>query len=91
MSALFNRLTAKSPASVIDVVVITVIYFLGYTLLFPLLMLFIGQVYPAVTEWPYTDVIFHGIMTLVFLFTCRKKVQGGTLKPCGSCFKDLWP
>jgi uncharacterized protein len=87
MSALFNRLTAKSPASVIDVVVITVIYFIGYTLLFPILTLFIGEVYPAFIEWPYTDVIYHGIMTCVFLFLGRRYLQE---KGSGWNFKTLW-
>jgi membrane protease YdiL (CAAX protease family) len=75
MSALFNRLTAKSPASAVDVVVILVIYFLGYTFLFPALILLIGEVIPGFTEWPYTDVIYHGIMTLVFLFLGRRYLQ----------------
>jgi membrane protease YdiL (CAAX protease family) len=72
MSALFNKLTSKSPATVVDVVVIAVLYFLGYTLLFPFILLLIGEVYPDFGAWPYSDVIYHGIMTFVFLFLGRR-------------------
>lgn len=87
MSALFNRLTAKSPASVVDFVLITVIYFLGYLFFFPLILALIELVYPGFLTLPYTDVIFHTIMTLVFLFLGRRYLQE---KGSGWSLGTLW-
>lgn len=87
MSALFNRLTDKSPASVVDFVIITVFYFIGYLFLFPLLMAFIEAVYPGFLMLPYTDVIYHAIMTMIFLFLGRNYLKE---KGSGWNLATLW-
>jgi membrane protease YdiL (CAAX protease family) len=56
-------------------VVLLVTYFLGYLLLFPGVLLLIDALIPGFYAWPYTDVIFHTIMTLVFLFLGSKLLQ----------------
>ena len=75
MSALFSRFTDKSPAGVVDFVILLVLYFLGYTFFFPLLLAFADLVFPGFLAWPYTDVIYHTIMTLTFLFLGRRYLQ----------------
>jgi uncharacterized protein len=69
---IFKNIKESSPLSSFDVVVLLVTYFLGYLLLFPGVLYVIDLLIPGFYALPYTDVIFHTVMTLVFLFLGSK-------------------
>jgi len=72
---IFQSIKAPSPLSIKNVVILLVTYFLGYLFLFPFLILMIDKLIPGFGTWIYTDVIFHTVMTLVFLFLGSKLLQ----------------
>jgi len=72
---IFRNIKDDSPLSSFDVVILLVTYFLGYLLLIPGVLVVIDLLVPGFYSWPYTDVIFHTIMTLVFLFLGSKLLQ----------------
>lgn len=72
---IFRNIKDSSPLSSFDMVILLVTYFLGYLLIIPRVLVVIDMLVPGFYAWPYTDVIFHTIMTLVFLFLGSKLLQ----------------
>lgn len=69
----FNHIQEPSPLSKRNAIILILTYFLGYILLFPLILVLIDQfIIPGFYAMPYTDVLFHTTMTLIVLYLGSK-------------------
>ncbi|TXT16432.1 MAG: hypothetical protein FD133_1829 [Erysipelotrichaceae bacterium] len=70
---IFKHIQNPSPLSRKNVVVMLLMYFVFYLLLIPIAMVLVDRLWiPGFLGWTYTEIIFHTIMTLVFLFLGSK-------------------
>lgn len=70
---IFKHIQNPSPLSRKNVVVLLLMYFVFYLLLIPIAMVLVDRLWiPGFLSWTYTEIIFHTIMTLVFLFLGSK-------------------